>query len=320
MQMESMRKVLVYDSEHDSWYGQATTAEGDEFPDGRVNFCAVAASAPDNSSHNIYVYAGEAPNAQPDAFSDTWILSVPSFRWMRVDVASAPRKSHACTTLAGNRYMLSYGGVPVGWGEVGDDDQCYNEVNHGMRLFDLSTLASTPRYEGPPSAGGPTYTVPSLVYAAIGGDGQGGATQTAPAAGFETPSLAELFRTSQSSRGPTPPDPSASTGKMSNNTAAIAGGVVGGVAAIALAVLAVFCLLRWNRRNKERAGVYEPAMVSSPYEADGQVRSELVGSGYRDDAKRGASHVYAAHSEAPIEMEAGYVASSMPSSEVQHGR
>jgi hypothetical protein len=199
-----MRKVLVLDSGTGTWYGQATTADGD-YPPGRFNFCIVGASAADNSSHNIYMYGGESDTSKPQAYSDMWILSVPSFRWIRVDTDSPARKSQGCATV-GDRYMVTYGGVPSGYGEEGDADPC-DDDNYGMRLFDMTTLNWTTKYEGPSQANKNAYTVPKAVYNVVGGNEKGGATKTAPAAGFETPALASLFQKSNptSSRGPPPP-------------------------------------------------------------------------------------------------------------------
>jgi len=40
----------------DGWYTQTITGT---VPESRVDFCLVLASAPDNSSHNIYMYGGK---------------------------------------------------------------------------------------------------------------------------------------------------------------------------------------------------------------------------------------------------------------------
>ncbi|KAF1976507.1 hypothetical protein BU23DRAFT_370367, partial [Bimuria novae-zelandiae CBS 107.79] len=110
-EMESMREVLVFDAATGDWYRQPTTADDDNYPNGRWTFCMVAASAPDNSSHNIYMYGGEFEGeVTSEPRSDMWILTVPAFHWLRVNVDSQPRKAHSCTTV-GQRYMLSYGGT-----------------------------------------------------------------------------------------------------------------------------------------------------------------------------------------------------------------
>jgi hypothetical protein len=297
--MESMRKVLVYNSGTGSWYGQVTTAEGD-FPPGRWSFCAVAASAPDNSSHAIYIYGGESPSAVRSSYSDMWILSIPSFRWIRVDVQSTPRKAHGCTAVA-ERYMLTYGGTKAGFGNEGDTNGC-DQKNYGLQLFDLSWLAWTSRYEGPSK--GNAYKVPKSVYDVIGGDSEGRATQTAPAVGFETPSLSSLFRasimvstspvttTSSPTSSPSPPE-----AKHTTSIATIVGVAISAVAGIALVLTGVFCLVK---RRKHHA----PPQPNI-HEAEGQSthRTELP------DSKRGPSHnvyeLYGAPNLPPQEMFAG---------------
>ncbi|KAF2261136.1 hypothetical protein CC78DRAFT_619630 [Lojkania enalia] len=265
--MESMRKVLVYDSGTDSWYGQATTVEGDP-PSGRWRFCAVAASAPDNSSHNIYIYAGESPNAQPDAYSDMWILSIPSFHWIHIDVYSPPRKALGCTTVA-ERYMVTYGGIKLGWDKEGDEDECDQE-NYGLRLFDLSNLAWTSWYEGPSATN--AFTVPKLVYDVIGGNEQGGATQTTPKEGFETAGLTSLFQRSSPtimySTTSSLPTNTAITSKTSTNTGAIAGGVAGGVVGLTLVITGCLCFMK--RRIPRLVDAFKISAPSGPNEVEGQ--------------------------------------------------
>ncbi|KAJ4303844.1 hypothetical protein N0V90_002745 [Kalmusia sp. IMI 367209] len=270
--MESMRTVLVYDAATDSWYKQATTVEGDgDYPDGRANFCAVAASAPDGSSHNIYVYAGESDNSVPNAYSDIWILTVPSFHWIRADVDSPPRKSHGCTAV-GQRYMLTYGGVPSGYGEEGDKDDC-DQQNYGLRLFDMSKLAWTSEYDGPPANGNNSYTVPKVVYNAIGGNEQGKATRSTPSGGFETAGLGSIFKksiptgitTSGSSEG-TGSSNSSQSPKKETNVGAIAGGVLGGLVVLAAVLVGVLVLLKRKRKQREGRPVEAPAdEVHQPY-------------------------------------------------------
>jgi hypothetical protein len=44
----------IYNHGDGVWYSQKTTGD---VPKARVDFCAVSVSAPDNSSHNMYVFA-----------------------------------------------------------------------------------------------------------------------------------------------------------------------------------------------------------------------------------------------------------------------
>lgn len=322
MNLEPLRKVLVYDSATDSWYNQATTTTdpGGIFPDPRVNFCASVASAPDNSSHNIYMYGGEAPTAIPNAYSDMWILSVPSFRWMRVNVNSEARKSVTCTTV-GQRYMMTYGGIKGGWGEEGDKDQCDDE-NFGVRLFDMSNLAWTSQYEGPPAAGKTAYTVPKLVYDAIGGNEQGKATATAPSSGFDAAALTTIFQKASATSGGTNTNTSTSTStpaKKSTNIGAIAGGVLGGLAVVILILIgALLFLKRKKKQQRERAAAEHVPLYQNPHQQQ-QYSTELPGhhvpehhqqGGYK--AGWGTHEIYSARSSEPNEMYAGDVPTRPP--------
>ncbi|KAJ4346571.1 uncharacterized protein N0V89_010502 [Didymosphaeria variabile] len=247
-QMESMREVLVYDTASDNWYRQPTTADDDDYPTGRWIFCMTAVSAPDNSSHSIYMYGGDTKGGIDDAQSDMWILTVPSFHWLRVKVDSPRRKGLACTTV-GQRYMLTYGGLEAY--HEGQNISCDSE-NHGLRLFDLSELEWTTQYDGPAAVGKNPYKVPKIVYDAIGGSEQGKATKTAPSAGFRSAELAALFQ--QSTPTETEARPSQMTTQTpigKTNTGAIAGGVLGGLVGLAVILVGILCLLRRKQQQNE---------------------------------------------------------------------
>jgi hypothetical protein len=199
-----------------------------------------------------------------------WILSIPSFHWIPVDVTSVPRKGLGCTVVA-EHYMVTYSGLEAGSGIGTDGDKCDQE-NYGLRLFDLSDLAWQSRYNGPENS---KYTVPSAVYKAIGGTEDGAATKTAPSAGFNTAGLEALFQKSSDQNSPA--SSSTSTPRPKNsNTGAIVGGVVGGLAILAAILIGAWFLLR---RRKAKVA-YAPAATSAPYEADGRAYpNELHGDG-----------------------------------------
>lgn len=79
-----MNEIDVYDIAQSSWYTQSTSGPT---PDIRVNPCAVAASAPDGSSTNIYMFGGQnlQPYGNQTEYNDMWILTLPSFTWIQVD-------------------------------------------------------------------------------------------------------------------------------------------------------------------------------------------------------------------------------------------
>jgi hypothetical protein len=93
-----MNVIDVFDVANSTWYKQSTRGGP---PDIRVNPCAVAASAPDGSSTNIYLYGGQnlIPYDEQTQYDDMWILTVPSFTWIKVDAADGSpnaRAGHSC--------------------------------------------------------------------------------------------------------------------------------------------------------------------------------------------------------------------------------
>ncbi|KAL1597100.1 hypothetical protein SLS60_008682 [Paraconiothyrium brasiliense] len=297
-QMETMREVLVYDTASDNWYRQSTTADDDDYPTGRWIFCMTAVSAPDNSSHSIYMYGGDTQGGFADAQSDMWILTVPSFHWLRVQVDSPRRKALACTTV-GQRYMLTYGGE-AGYRE-GKNVSCDTD-NHGLRLFDLSELQWTTQYNGPATAGKNPYKVPKIIYDAIGGGEQGMATKTAPSAGFSSTELAALFQQSTpTGTGASPSQTITQTPNGKTNIGAIAGGVLGGLVGLALVLIGILCLLRRKRQQHVPSG--KELLVETPvqlteyykYELHHEHRGELP-------EQQVAHHIGSEHDQLPHEL------------------
>lgn len=180
-----------------AWYTQTTTGD---IPAARAQFCSVVVSAPDNSSHNIYIYGGRGSSNV--YFDDVYILSIPSFTWTQVfGPGVSPRYSHTCH-LVGERQMLTVGGAL----SPGSDVICDWEFK-GVGILDLSTITWGSRYD--PYNG--TYQVPTKVIAKIGGYGwrfltplesyqtdtgrspDGNASMSSPAAGFANAGIAGLF-------------------------------------------------------------------------------------------------------------------------------
>ena len=85
-----METVDIYDISSGAWFTQTTTGDPTITGSGAYGFskprmfgCLVAASAPDNSSHHIYMYHGAA-GYFTSALDEVWVLSLPMFRWTRV--------------------------------------------------------------------------------------------------------------------------------------------------------------------------------------------------------------------------------------------
>ncbi|KAJ5975630.1 hypothetical protein N7481_009337 [Penicillium waksmanii] len=87
-----------------NWYSQNTTGD---IPAPRTDFCLVTVSAPDNSSHSIYLYGGKGEEA---VYDQTYVLSIPSFIWIKLMEGASPRYAHSCHVV-GKSQMLTVGGA-----------------------------------------------------------------------------------------------------------------------------------------------------------------------------------------------------------------
>ncbi|TPX12457.1 uncharacterized protein E0L32_006869 [Thyridium curvatum] len=183
---DDFSRLDVYDIANSTWYHQETRGEA---PSVRVNPCAVVASAPDASSFQIYLFGGQ--NLQPYKdqiqYNDMYILSIPSFTWVRVDQGGSnkpsPRAGHTCNLRDGQMVVVG--------GYVGKDIPCDRP---GIYVFNTSSLEWQGRFtalahepglnaENTVLAASYGYKVPDRVAAVIGGSTDGGATATTPAAG-----------------------------------------------------------------------------------------------------------------------------------------
>lgn len=90
------------------WYRQPTSGFA---PAPRIDFCTIITSAPDNSSHNIWIYGGWDPTTEsaPTYYDDTYVLSLPSFSWVKMHQGYKPRWGHTCHRAGGNQ-MITVGG------------------------------------------------------------------------------------------------------------------------------------------------------------------------------------------------------------------
>lgn len=282
-----MNVIDVYDIATSTWYKQSTQGGP---PPIRVNPCAIAVAAADGSSTNVYMYGGQnlQPYKQQTQYGDMWILSVPSFAWIQVndsDGAPPSRAGHACEIW--DAQMIVYGGY-VGTQITCDDPGIYvfdaskltwetsfNALSGGD---DQSQQASQSKNDlGLPGSYG--YQVPALVQSVIGGNGNGGATVTAPVVGATAGPLATgspiiytatvsgqvITETAGSSSGSST---SGSTGSSTSsasgtNVAAIAAGVVAGVLFLVACYLAFAAYLYRRQLQIYKAHVAAAQRASS---------------------------------------------------------
>lgn len=259
----SMSTIDVYDIESSTWYHQETTGKA---PGVRVNPCAVIFSAADASSFNIYMYGGQnlLPVAGQTQYTDMWILTVPSFTWIKVDLDAdgepPARAGHTCHARDGQ--MLIIGGY------IGQTDDCEKT---GIFNFDASALRWRDRFEAADHpadlhpennilADSYGYKVPDAVQRVVGGDADGGATATQPASGpatngpFKT-GRPPVFTVTQSGSAATITSGGGGGGSSVSssgepNGGLIAAGVIAGVLGVLAAYLG-FCA--WLYRRQVRA-------------------------------------------------------------------
>lgn len=250
-----MTSVSVYDIATGTWYNQPTTGSP---PGALTQGCTVVASAQDESSHNIYWYGGFEGIDETKPFSDdVWALSVPSFKWFKVYSGDSAhgRAGHKCVKPYPDQ-MFVIGGYPtLGGASLPCIDSGF------VRVFNLSSVTWMTSYD--PTVWG-NYSVPGMIYSTIGGNGAGGATQTASS--LANQSLATIFSTAydmskitkwypyaSQAASPTNPrqtvpptsTPSSSGGGLPSWVAPVLGVVLG---LVALSAILVFVLL-WRRRR-----------------------------------------------------------------------
>ncbi|KAF2723856.1 hypothetical protein K431DRAFT_292158 [Polychaeton citri CBS 116435] len=263
-----MSQVYIYDIRNNDWFAQ--TATGD-VPSPRRRFCAGASWAEDQSSYNIYLYGGLPATGEGVGYGDVYVLSLPSFTWMRYYEGGDPGQHHSasCNILPGNGQMMIIGGAfPNSSNTDCDVPDVFGQ--HNLNLGS-DNVQDVPWYQYLPNLTEPV--IPPDLIEVIGGGPTGGATLSAPSGGWGTNTALEIYigrRYATSTRSATRSLPttlaptitatvSGSSGGVSN-TGAIAGGVVGGVVGLILVVAIVLLCLRARRRRKA-----EEAAATSRY-------------------------------------------------------
>jgi hypothetical protein len=175
-----MRDVSIYDVASKTWYNQTTEGGPDTT---HTRGCAVVGTADDKSSYNIYYYGGfDGVNFDQDFYDDVWVLSLPSFKWIRLyeGTPDHARAGHRCFTPYPDQMMVIGGYTP---GTINCLDQLIVTFNmtsgEWMNSYDPTKHAD--------------YGVPQRVYREIGGDARGGANDTRPATDWDDDDLADVF-------------------------------------------------------------------------------------------------------------------------------
>jgi hypothetical protein len=238
-----MTSLPIYDIASQTWYMQNTTGTA---PGQLTEFCSVVAAANDSSSYNVYIYGGyDGLDSNDGPSDDVWILSIPSFTWIKAysGTASHGRSAHKCVAPYPDQ-MFVIGGVHQ------SQATCIDGV---IQVFNLNTLQFQDTYT--PSTWSP-YAVPSVVTAVIGGNAQGGSTKTAA---WSDHNLRDLFQTKYTQQitqyypypvnTTTSSSPTPAPGPSSSGTKKWVAPVVGVICGLVGLTLIILALLLFRRRR-----------------------------------------------------------------------
>lgn len=170
----------------DTWFAQSTSGD---IPPSRIDFCTVLASAPDNSSHNIYMHGGRDPTSnQTSYYDDMYVLSLPSFTWTRMFKGESPRYGHTCH-LVGGRQLLTVGGSTQ-HGNI--TDSCDWEAE-SVGIMDLPSMTWGSIF----AAGYRPYELSNNLVEKLGGTAQGNASLIEPVEGWASEGVKNVMLTSR---------------------------------------------------------------------------------------------------------------------------
>ncbi|KAM0334351.1 hypothetical protein ACHAQA_001376 [Verticillium albo-atrum] len=262
---QPMEEVFLYDVLSGKWYTQKTTGT---VPEQRRRFCAGVTWADDQSSYNIYLYGGAPPPGELGAgFDDLYVLSMPSFTWIKMYPATNatgdfPHHSLSCNMAPGSAQMLIIGGS---FPTIQDCDAQTQWGTHNADLGRQNNNSSPWELYAPNKT---SYAVPTDILSEIGGEATGGATKTAPVDGFDHRDLAVLMTRAADVAVRTPTrdvDPDSNDNKKSGPAlpiGAIVGIAVGGL--VVLAALLAGCCCIFRRRGEKRQKQFQAAPYNAP--------------------------------------------------------
>ncbi|PWY87422.1 kelch repeat protein [Aspergillus heteromorphus CBS 117.55] len=284
-----MEYVTLYDIANQTWYTQRTSGD---VPTWRMAGCSTMVAAADRSSFSIYMFGGMGETtAKSDG--DVYVLSLPSFIWIRVNEGSSVREKHTCNILGKHTMVVVGGTIPTDSSEYEPEPaNCDSGAfENGIAIFDLRDHTWLTDYNAEDQG---EYTLNSVITDVIGGSSTGGANVTQPKYGFNNTALATMFEKAiiTSTANTTAANATAVATSISNSTStsssssstssskggalsagAIAGVTVGVVAGAAAIAGLVFFLIK-----RKRSQVQEDAAVAYPSAPSPQGRfAELTG-------------------------------------------
>ncbi|KAI0478640.1 hypothetical protein GGR56DRAFT_331577 [Xylariaceae sp. FL0804] len=234
IQQMSLDTVTLYDPASNTWYTQTTS--GDR-PPTMQSACSVGVQGP-NNTYEIFIYGGSSDQLEGTS-PDVTVLSLPGFVFVQGE-SGTPRSDHACAVVGrGRRQMLSVGGVD-GTNRTYTAPSTADPWAQGLGIYDMTAMRWTASYD----PGAAAYDSPAAVKQWYAGGGQQGVR-------WDDSGLEALMLNGSTQTGAPQQSPSKSAHGSKNQTGAIAGGVVGGVALLALLAGLAFWLRR-RRRQRQR--------------------------------------------------------------------
>lgn len=159
-----MDSINIYDIAKESWYTQRTSGQ---IPRNRLAFCTSVAVASDNSSYNIIIHGGVGLNVI-EAFSDTYMLSLPSFEFFKLDEGkdTSPRIEHTCHLRKNKLFIVGGRGVDQESPKLGGWKLGSCDPQGLINILDINTLQWDSTYD---PADAKDYLVHKSMYEVIGG-------------------------------------------------------------------------------------------------------------------------------------------------------
>ncbi|KAF4463148.1 kelch repeat [Fusarium albosuccineum] len=216
--IDGFRNVTMYQARPGNWLFQTAIGGVGDVPTPRINPC-VAVGGDSSGGYGIFVYGGARPDAPSgeEAYDQVYVLAIPAFRWFLLDVkGSTPRHGHSCVIMG--TQLISVGGRRT-YGDNSKEEQ--DPWNRGIQILDLQGLKWGNRFD-PDNI----YMSPAAVqnwYVKGGLD----------SVKWDDEYVKSIFITPEE--------------KKSKPIGAIVGGTLGGVAALAIGIAAVFF---WRRKKR----------------------------------------------------------------------
>ncbi|KAI5819602.1 hypothetical protein BZA77DRAFT_304447 [Pyronema omphalodes] len=196
-----MDTIDIYDMGSQKWYTQNATGD---IPEPRRRFCGGVATAESKLSSNIYIYGGLGFGVNSTGFDDVYVLTVPSFKWIKLYPIAGPKAPTngtvnydfphydlTCSVIKNAQMMVIGGQFP----KDPNAKNCDAPDIWGQHNLVLSKVdgGSESYYWGKYIPDRNRYSVPSDIRNIIGGDEKGLSSQPKPDKGFNSPEVERLF-------------------------------------------------------------------------------------------------------------------------------